>query len=145
MSSNKKILTGLGIGCAGLTLLLFGGCGVAVIGASSAPEVSESASPGDGSDSGSKDSEKKDQKDNGALTSGVYVVGEDVKPGTYRTDGPPEDSMAPMCYWARLAGTSGELDDIIANGNIEGSSVLTVESSDTALELTGDCEWSRSE
>ena len=40
---------------------------------------------------------------------GTWLVGEDISAGRYRamTDGD--------CYWERLSGLSGELDDIIAN------------------------------
>jgi hypothetical protein len=66
---------------------------------------------------------------------GIYVVGEDIKPGEYRTTG--DD-----CYWARLSGLSGELDDIIVNGFADGPAVLTIAKSDVAFENS--CgEWVR--
>lgn len=67
---------------------------------------------------------------------GIYLVGEDIKPGTYRGDG-----SSGMCYWARLSGTSGELDDVIANGLPEGPTVITIADSDVAFETNGCDEW----
>jgi hypothetical protein len=40
---------------------------------------------------------------------GVYIVGTDLAPGLWRAPG------GSGCYWARLSGFSGELDDISAN------------------------------
>lgn len=69
---------------------------------------------------------------------GILLVGEDIQPGTYRGDG-----SSGYCYWARLSGTSGSFDDIIANGNPGGPTVVTIAESDVAFE-TSDCgEWIR--
>lgn len=68
--------------------------------------------------------------------SGVYMVGEDIEPGTYRSDG---DS----CYWARLAGFSGSLDDIIANDNVSGTAYVTIAPSDVAFEASRCGDWMR--
>ncbi|MBG0813323.1 hypothetical protein HS045_03695 [Planomonospora sp. ID82291] len=54
---------------------------------------------------------------------GQYLVGEDIKPGTYKTAGAAEDSG---CYWARLKNASGELSGIIANDNITGPARVTL-------------------
>ena len=37
------------------------------------------------------------------------------------------------CYWGRLSGLSGDLDDIIANDNANGPFYVTVMESDVAL------------
>jgi hypothetical protein len=73
---------------------------------------------------------------------GVLLVGSEVKPGTYRAT-VPEDSV--NCYWARLKGTSGSLDDLIANGNGEPKQrmVVTIHSSDKAFEQHGCGTWTR--
>ncbi|MGH3501210.1 MAG: hypothetical protein ACRDQA_10045 [Nocardioidaceae bacterium] len=76
---------------------------------------------------------------------GTYLVGEDIQPGTYRTKGPEEGSLTDMCYYARLSGTSGELGDIIANGNPSGQTVVTISASDEAFETTGCQPWVRSD
>jgi hypothetical protein len=58
----------------------------------------------------------------------------DVQPGTYRSDNP-------SCYFARLSGTSGEFDDIIANGN--GATVVTIDPSDNAFESRRCSPWTQ--
>jgi hypothetical protein len=75
---------------------------------------------------------------------GVWAVGDEVAPGTYTTDADDGD-VFDSCYWARLSGFSGELNDVIANGIIEAGSRGRVEisSSDTGVEFVGDCVWSR--
>lgn len=45
---------------------------------------------------------------------GTFAVPSQVKPGTYRTV-VPSDSFG--CYYERLKGASGEMADIISNGN----------------------------
>ncbi|WDM17278.1 hypothetical protein J3S85_14715 [Streptomyces lavenduligriseus] len=56
---------------------------------------------------------------------GMYLVGEDMNAGTYKTAG-PADSAIPNCYWARLKDASGEFDAIITNGNAQGQTRVTV-------------------
>lgn len=69
---------------------------------------------------------------------GVHEVGVDIRPGTYRLREP-----AGFCYWARLRGFSGDLDDIIANENvIEGYAVVTIGRNDVGFESSGCDEWS---
>lgn len=87
--------------------------------------------------------EEEEESENEALSAGVYVVGEDIEPGTYKTDGPADDSFSGMCYWARLSGLSGEFDELIANDAFEGQTTVVVNEGDVALELTGECEWER--
>lgn len=73
------------------------------------------------------------------LGAGTWQVGTEVKPGTYTT------TAGSSCYWARLKGFDGELESIIANGNLDDGQRgrLTVKASDKGLELTGDCVWVR--
>lgn len=67
---------------------------------------------------------------------GIFLVGTDIQPGTYRGN-----AAGGSCYWARLSGTSGEFEDIIANGNADGPTIVTVESGDVAFETTRCGEW----
>ena len=53
--------------------------------------------------------------------SGTHRVGSDISPGTYRTR-----SAVSSCYWERLRGFSGDLDDIIANDFSSGFQVVTI-------------------
>ncbi|GAB2769216.1 hypothetical protein [Streptomyces bullii] len=73
---------------------------------------------------------------------GTYVVGTEIEPGTYRTGG-PQDSAIPNCYWARLSGTSGEPNEIIANGNTAGPTTVTISASDRAFQTTGCETWKK--
>ncbi|WP_205324099.1 IgG-binding virulence factor TspB family protein [Glycomyces sp. YM15] len=82
------------------------------------------------------------QEDPGAASDrvfgdGKWTVGEDIEPGTYSTT-VPDDSYG--CYWERLSGFSGELDDIIANGITEPGlqTTVTIESSDEGF-TSQDC------
>lgn len=55
---------------------------------------------------------------------GTFKVGDDIKPGTYR--GKP--AFGGTCYWARMSDASGTLDAVIANDNISGPSIVTINS-----------------
>jgi len=70
---------------------------------------------------------------------GIYLVGPDIAPGTYRSAGPLDG----FGYWARLSDTSGTLDGIIANGNPSGPTVVTIRASDKAFETTGMQDWKK--
>jgi hypothetical protein len=45
------------------------------------------------------------------------------------------------CYWARLSGTSGDLDDILANDNIDGPVVIDILDTDVAFESSRCGRW----
>lgn len=75
---------------------------------------------------------------------GTYVVGKDIRPGTYRTDG-PQGGLVPNCYWARLSSTSGDLRDIIANGNTKGQTTVTIAPTDKAFTTTGCNRWTKAD
>jgi len=72
---------------------------------------------------------------------GVYAVGADVQPGSYRTSGPEAGRL--FCYWARLSGFGGSLDEIIANDNSGGPTVVTISPSDIGFESSGCGTWTR--
>jgi hypothetical protein len=63
---------------------------------------------------------------------GIYIVGEDIAAGTYYGVVTGE-----VGYWARLKATDGMIASIIANGLPRGPFVLTIITSDRALELRG--------
>ena len=67
---------------------------------------------------------------------GTWMVGDDIKAGTYRTKGNSDG-----CYWARLSGTSGELADVIANGDADGPTSVTISDGDVAFETSGCGPW----
>lgn len=65
---------------------------------------------------------------------GMYMVGVDIKPGTYKASG--------SGYWARLKNAEGTLDSLIANGNAQGNAIVTIKSSDKFFESNGmDGNW----
>lgn len=66
---------------------------------------------------------------------GQYAVPQQVKPGTYATDG------GENCYWARLKGFSGEIEDVAANGNPTGPARVTIARTDKGFETQGCGEW----
>ena len=61
------------------------------------------------------------------FTDGTHMVGSDIRPGTYRNEGNE------TCYWARLSGFGGTVEDIIANGNPRGQGFVTIGADDTAF------------
>lgn len=67
---------------------------------------------------------------------GMWLVGTDIKPGTYRSSA--DDS----CYWARLKNTNGDLDSILANSN-GGNQVVTIKKTDKAFESARCAPWTK--
>jgi hypothetical protein len=67
---------------------------------------------------------------------GDYIVGTDVLAGTYRTREP-----AFLCYWERLSGFGGTLDEIIANGSGGGYHVITIAAGDAGFSSSGCGTW----
>ncbi|CCF86057.1 hypothetical protein [Nitrolancea hollandica] len=72
------------------------------------------------------------------FSDGTYRVGVDIAPGTWRNS----DSSS-GCYWARLSGFSGELDDIIANEFTESLQVVEIRPSDTGFNTSRCGTWTR--
>jgi hypothetical protein len=76
---------------------------------------------------------------------GTLVVGTDIQPGQYKTNGPPPEnkignSTLP-CSWARLS--SLNTNDIIDAGLASGPTTIQVQASDKALETHGGCTWTK--
>lgn len=71
---------------------------------------------------------------------GTYLIGGDVPAGRYRTM-VPETSI--FCYWERLSDTTGQLGDIIANGNAKSGAqaVVTIQDGDKAFRSEGCGLW----
>jgi hypothetical protein len=69
---------------------------------------------------------------------GAHVVGRDIQPGDYRTEGPAGSTA---CYWARLSDTTGAIESVLANGNIRGATTVTILATDGAFETTRCKEW----
>ncbi|HET6395072.1 MAG TPA: hypothetical protein VFG13_19750 [Blastococcus sp.] len=58
---------------------------------------------------------------------GVYLVGSEVAPGTYRASSPAD------CYWERRSGLSGEFSELITNGLGASDATVTIRASDVAF------------
>lgn len=68
---------------------------------------------------------------------GTYLVGVDIAPGTWRAPGGGD------CYWQRLSGFGGTLDEIIANDDPNGSVIVTIAPGDTGFSSSGCGSWSK--
>ncbi len=66
---------------------------------------------------------------------GIHAVGVDIAAGTYRNSG------REGCYWARLSGFSGELDEIITNGLGDGQIIVQISPNDEGFESTRCGTW----
>lgn len=62
---------------------------------------------------------------------GTYIVGADIAPGTYRNRAPAR------CYWERLNGFGGSLDDILSNSISVGPTVVTILPTDKGFHSSG--------
>ena len=70
---------------------------------------------------------------------GVYVVGKDIKPGLYHTNGSGNTGQLD-CYFATLNST--DTTNIADNNNFDGSETVDV-SSAYAFQISGPCTWVR--
>jgi hypothetical protein len=73
---------------------------------------------------------------------GVYGVGSDLQPGTYRTAGPTPAAFD-NCYWERSRDTSGQQKSVIANGIVTGPVTVTIKRTDRAFKTSGCENWAR--
>ena len=72
-----------------------------------------------------------------SMTDGTWLVGPEVQPGTYTAPG------GDLCYWERLSGFGGSLDEIIAAEFGEGRQIVTIEATDEGFRTNGCGEWMR--
>lgn len=68
---------------------------------------------------------------------GHFIVGTDISAGTWRADSPSR------CYWARLKGFSGGMDDLIANGNHK--EIVTIAATDKGFKSHRCGTWTKVE
>jgi len=66
---------------------------------------------------------------------GLYIVGTDIQPGTYKSSGQAS------CYYSRLAGFSGDLGDIISNENTDTAAIVTIASTDKGFKSSRCGTW----
>jgi len=71
----------------------------------------------------------------GGITPGVWLVGSQVAPGTYRVN------ARSGCYWERLRAFEGTLSSVIDNKFVADASqqLVTIASSDVGFHNDGDC------
>ena len=69
-----------------------------------------------------------------AFSEGTFIVGTDLAPGTYQSS-----SSVSGCYWARLSGFSGALDDIIANDFTDAPAIVTISPTDVGFQTNDGC------
>jgi hypothetical protein len=74
---------------------------------------------------------------NTSFGDGMYIVGTDIKPGTYKSKGQQG------CYFARLRGFGGTIDDIIANDNTDTAAIVTISPSDKGFQSDNCGTWTR--
>jgi hypothetical protein len=67
-----------------------------------------------------------------SMGDGMYKVGTDIAPGTYKAKG------GEACYWERTKDALHDVDSITANDNVTGQAVVTVSSKDAYFK-TADC------
>lgn len=69
------------------------------------------------------------------VADGIYLVGYDIEPGTYKVE--VTDETTGMGYVQRSRSLAMGMDDIIANDIVQGSSYVEVAADDFALNLQG--------
>jgi hypothetical protein len=69
------------------------------------------------------------------IEDGTWAVPDEVKPGTYVSDG------GEGCYWARLRSLSGSVDAIIANSISPGRQRVSIAGTDKAFETSNCATW----
>ncbi|MEX2315225.1 MAG: hypothetical protein WD628_05855, partial [Thermomicrobiales bacterium] len=73
------------------------------------------------------------------FSDGTFIVGVDIGPGTWRNS-----DSSDGCYWARLSGFSGELDDIIDNEfTYVAIQTVVVGNADVGFQTSGCGAWTR--
>ncbi|MET7981233.1 MULTISPECIES: hypothetical protein [unclassified Streptomyces] len=71
---------------------------------------------------------------------GMYRVGADIAPGTYRSTGNADDS----CYWERDKDATHSMNSVIANNNVTGTAVVTIGAGDGYFKTAGCGDWKKS-
>lgn len=70
------------------------------------------------------------------IGNGTHRVGADVAPGIYVAE-----KINGSCYWARLSGLGGTLDEILANDNTRGHAIVEISDGDAAFQSRGCGDW----
>jgi hypothetical protein len=70
---------------------------------------------------------------------GTYIVGTDMVPGTYRSSG------GNNCYYERLRDFTGGMNSIIANGNTNNPTIVTIRPTDAGFQSQNCGTWTQLE
>ncbi|MER7189392.1 hypothetical protein [Streptomyces flaveolus] len=70
---------------------------------------------------------------------GMFAVGTDITPGTYKSTGNTDDG----CYWERAKNADHSLESIIANNNVSGTAVVRISASDAYFKTVGCSDWQK--
>jgi hypothetical protein len=76
-------------------------------------------------------------EDRTAFGDGMYLVGDDIAAGTYRSSG------TGTCSWSRLSGFGGSVDEVIASAVGAGPQDVTLRGSDKGFASSGCGDWTR--
>jgi hypothetical protein len=76
-----------------------------------------------------------------SFSEGFYLIGRQIQPGIYRTNGKPDRGNTAGCRWQRLADASGKPQSILAGGLIKAPTIIIISRTDFAFKVTGDCLW----
>ncbi|MGW1560366.1 hypothetical protein ACWCQ1_28120 [Streptomyces sp. NPDC002144] len=70
---------------------------------------------------------------------GMFKVGADIAPGTYRSTGNADDA----CHWERAKDADHSPGSVIASNKVTGTAVVTINASDAYFKTTGCTAWSK--
>lgn len=74
-----------------------------------------------------------------SIESGMWLVGRDILPGRYRSQGPLSD--AAPCEWARQIGFSDSFFDIVQSDQATGPVTIRIEATDVSFASSSCAEW----
>ena len=74
---------------------------------------------------------------NTSFGAGTYIVGTDIEPGTYRSSG------GHNCYYERLRDFTGGMNSIIANGNTNNPTIVTITPTDAGFQSHNCGTWTK--
>jgi hypothetical protein len=73
-----------------------------------------------------------------AFSTGTFIVGVDIAPGTWRSNG------TASCYWERERSFTGSLGDIIANDFTTGPTIVSISATDKGFKTNAGCgTWTK--
>ncbi|MFC5722123.1 hypothetical protein ACFP1Z_18315 [Streptomyces gamaensis] len=128
--ARHKVLTGAGA----LVAVIAVGTAVGGGGEESGATAKSADHAGKAADAGADKSKGKPKADMSG--NGTFRVGSDIKPGTYRSVGNKAG-----CYWERAKDATGDMDAVLANDNVVGTTYVTVADSDKVFKTSSCKSW----